>query len=160
MLLHGCGLGEVGVGSDEHNICTLVFPHGDIESSTARSYCLRSCGSDTRIVVWSAAWSPKRRIVSAANKCSAHKHEVPSTVNLEGVHCEEKEGGQKNTTGSGSVILLSRIKRDGGRHGVSTWGGRCYASQITRGAVFRVRYPTSYLLRGPNLGALGGNAFA
>ena len=31
MLLHGWGLGELGVGTDEHYVFSLVFPHDGIE---------------------------------------------------------------------------------------------------------------------------------
>ena len=31
MLLHGWGLGELGVGTDEHYVFSLVFPHNGIQ---------------------------------------------------------------------------------------------------------------------------------
>ena len=73
MLLHGLVLGELGVGTDEHYVFSLVFPHDGTEIGYGASVLFMKLGVRHARCILKRVVVTEEANFSAAKNCSTHK---------------------------------------------------------------------------------------
>ena len=122
MLSHGWALGELGVGTDDRYVFSLVFPHDGIEIAYLASVLSVKLGiGHTHHIL-------KRMAVTEEATCicceKMFRAQTRSTVYREPGRCplRQARGRLPEKHNSRSAIFLGGIKRVGRCRGVRLWG--------------------------------------